>query len=846
MKKLLLFFCLCLLGVYSQAQNGLEKIIVEKYYISDATDAANSAAPLPVGSVTYRIYVDMLPGYKFQAAYGSPTHTLFMTTTTSFFNHPDYGAVNPSFSATNAKKNTVMLDSWLSVGGACNGYLGILKSEDDGVGNFVNSNNPKLLQNNDTAAGIPLTTQDGMIAGIVPAFTSIGFTNETDVFNDGSANGNTFTTNNGAWSCLSGSQGPTSSNRVLIAQITTDGEFHFELNIQIGTPSGGSEKYVAQNPTGSEIKLESLTYPIIPVTSVSVNPSSSNIAVAATQQLIATISPANATNQNVSWNSSNTSIATVSSLGLVTGISAGTANIIATTANGNKKDTSIITVIIPVTSITVSPDSANIFVNATQQLTPSILPLDASNKNVTWSSSNSLIANVNSSGLVTGLNEGKATITGTTEDGIKTDSCIITVSAIPVSGVSLSPDSATIAVNTTQQLTDTVFPSNASNKSVTWSSSNTLIATVNSAGLVTGVTPGTAYIIVSTIDGNKKDTSKINVITIPASGISVSPDSVTIAIGATHQIIDIVTPSNATNKTVTWSSSNETVATISSTGLVTGIAAGTTFVTATTIDGNKKDSCKIKITSIPVTGIYLFPDSATIAINETKQLTDTVTPSNATNKSVTWSSSNTSIATVSSSGLVTAGLISGTVIITATTVDGNKKDSCKIKVIIPVTGVSVSPSAASIVVDETKQLTAIFVPSDATNKNVTWSSGNNSIATVSSTGLVTGVALGSTTITVTTKDGNKTGNCTITVTPKTAIETIKNQEVELYPNPVSDILYFKNLSESSTIRVFNILGKLLLIVTDQNSINVAGLSNGFYYVEILKGNSSSIYKIIKE
>ena len=260
MRKILLGLCLFFLLTSGHAQNGLEKIIVEKYYVSDATDAANSAATLPAGSVTWRIYVDMLPGYKFQVAYGSPTHTLLMNTTTEFFNHPDYGAVSPTFNATNAKKNTVMLDSWLSVGGACAGYLGILKSEDNGVGNFVNSNVPKLLQNSDPLSGMgtPLTTQDGMIAGAVPTFATIGLTTETDVFNDGSANGNTFTTNNGGWTCLAGSVGPTSSNRVLIAQITTNGTFHYTLNIQIGTPSGGTETYVASNPLAGEIYDRSL------------------------------------------------------------------------------------------------------------------------------------------------------------------------------------------------------------------------------------------------------------------------------------------------------------------------------------------------------------------------------------------------------------------------------------------------------------------------------------------------------------------------------------------------------------------------------------------------------------
>jgi len=255
MKNLFIGLFLVLLSFACRAQNGLEGIVVEKYYVSDANDAAYATSQgysLPIGSVTWRIYVDMLPGYKFQAAYGNPTHTLLMNTTTSFFNDPNFGAVTPAFSLTNDKKGTVMLDSWLSVGGTCSGYVGVLKSEDNGTVLTSNGNTDHLLKNADPLAGLPLTSQDGMIIGTVPTFVTVG-TLVTDVLNDGSANGNTLTTNNGAWSCLAGAQGPTSSNRVLIAQITTDGVFHFDLNIQIGTPSGGAEKYVSSNPQSGEI-----------------------------------------------------------------------------------------------------------------------------------------------------------------------------------------------------------------------------------------------------------------------------------------------------------------------------------------------------------------------------------------------------------------------------------------------------------------------------------------------------------------------------------------------------------------------------------------------------------------
>ena len=272
MKKIYIAIGFAFACITANAQNGLENIIVEKYYVSDANDAAanSTGGVLSVGSVTYRLYVDMLPGYRFQAAYGVTTanysHELRIETTTKFFNNEDYGSTSPTFTKNNARKNTVMLDSWLSVGAACNGSFGVLKSDDNGAGTLVNNFTPLLLQNTDANAGIPLTTQDGIltVVGSTPQpVTAVGITTEIAMFdnaNTGSAP-QVFTTTNGSWASLNGSVGPDSlTNKVLIAQITTDGVFKFELNIQIGTPTGGVENYVAQNPYANEIQMAALIY----------------------------------------------------------------------------------------------------------------------------------------------------------------------------------------------------------------------------------------------------------------------------------------------------------------------------------------------------------------------------------------------------------------------------------------------------------------------------------------------------------------------------------------------------------------------------------------------------------
>ncbi len=194
---------------------------------------------------------------------------------------------------------------------------------------------------------------------------------------------------------------------------------------------------------------------------------------------------------------------------------------------------------------------------------------------------------------------------------------------IAVTGVTVTPATVSVVNGNTQQLTATVAPSNATNQTVTWSSSNTAIATVNSSGLVTAIAPGTATITATTQDGNKTDTSVITV-TVPVSTVSLTPATATINVGSTQQLTATVAPTNATNQTVIWSSSNTAIATVNSSGLVTAIAAGTATITATTQDGNKTDTSVITVTAVVVANTIQTLQAenatlsgATIATNQT-------------------------------------------------------------------------------------------------------------------------------------------------------------------------------------------------------------------------------------
>lgn len=259
MKKVTILF-LCILSSYAFAQNGLRKLEVETYYVSDSNDAAYSKGKLPVGSVTYRVYVEMLPGYRFQAVYGIPNHELKIATTTGFYNDDSYGAAVPNVIPLRVvNSGLLLLDSWISVGAAAESSYGVLKSKDDGISTLVNST--KVLQNNSKMAGIPLSIQDGLMQGNPARVTAFGIDSALVMFGQGGS-AKSFTTTNGSWASLYGSIGPDSlhNNQVLIGQFTTNGVFSFEFNIQLGTPFGGVENYVARNPTGSEILREDLVF----------------------------------------------------------------------------------------------------------------------------------------------------------------------------------------------------------------------------------------------------------------------------------------------------------------------------------------------------------------------------------------------------------------------------------------------------------------------------------------------------------------------------------------------------------------------------------------------------------
>lgn len=250
----ILAFLLLSIGISLQAQEkylithddslALENVIVEKYYTAGAADYADTAGGvLPKGSVTYRIYIDMRPGYKLQMVYGDKKHALYLKTSTTFFNNTYCLSITGYNNNTkDINKNTVALDSWITMGAATKLHTGILLADDT---------------NGSILTRPAFSKADGLTNGIFPTFKA--FNIDLSFFKD-KKDATVFSTNNGGWAALGGGgvQGPTPDNRVLIAQLTTNGTLSYKLNVQIGTPNRGWVRFVSADSDPGEILFKGL------------------------------------------------------------------------------------------------------------------------------------------------------------------------------------------------------------------------------------------------------------------------------------------------------------------------------------------------------------------------------------------------------------------------------------------------------------------------------------------------------------------------------------------------------------------------------------------------------------
>lgn len=402
------------------------------------------------------------------------------------------------------------------------------------------------------------------------------------------------------------------------------------------------------------------------------------------------------------------------------------------------KDATIIEEI-PVTGISINKPKAKVYVGDRIKLDVNIMPENADNKNFTSKSLDENVAIVDEQGNVTAKSYGKARIMATSEDGEFTDVCEFDVYE-HATGVSLSSSALKMKIGEKQTLIATIMPEGKTDGQMEWRSSDTDVAEVDAEGVVKAKAKGKATITVTTVDGRHTASCEIQVYQ-PVTSLNLNNETLTLKTGETQQLIASISPSDADNKNVIWSSENVNVASVDKEGRVTGVKSGQVWIYAKSEDDETvKVGCYVTVIQ-PVTGLTLDKSSISFSqIGESEQLTAIIQPEDATNKEIEWSSSDQSVAVVSNGLVICSGV--GSAVIYATTKDGGFTASCSVHVYKPVTSLDLDINTLTLNVGDDQQLRVNVFPTDADNKNVIWSSENEDIAYVDDYGKVTGVKAG--------------------------------------------------------------------------------------------------------
>jgi trimeric autotransporter adhesin len=426
------------------------------------------------------------------------------------------------------------------------------------------------------------------------------------------------------------------------------------------------------------------------------------------------------------------------------------------------------------TSLQVSPGTTAIGAGATQQFTAMGKFSDNSSKDITgsvvWSSSDSAIATVNSSGMATGIVSGTVTVTAKSGTVQGFASLNVTVAAVNLTSISVSPAASSIPVNTTQQFTATGHYTDGSSRDLTglasWASSAAAVATIDASGVATGVAAGPTTI--SATLGSVTGSTSLTVAAPTISFLTVSPDGLTLGMGIKQQYTATAVYSDGSSQDlstgVTWTSSDNTVVTIDSTGLATMNGAGPATITASV--GAVSDTASVTVVAAHLLSISITPANPSIALGTTQQFTAIgIFDDGSTQQlpSVVWSSSNINVASINASGLATS---TGTGTATITAASGSVSGTTSLTVTsASLVSIAVTPANPSMAIGTTRQFTATGTFSDTSTQDITasvlWSSSNAGVAAISNQGLASSVATGTTTIAATF--GSVSGSTTLTV-----------------------------------------------------------------------------------
>lgn len=516
---------------------------------------------------------------------------------------------------------------------------------------------------------------------------------------------------------------------------------------------------------------------------------------------------------------------------------------------------------VPVESINLNYTSKKLNLDKEEdnkvELEYNLAPSNTSQTDVVWSSSNEAVAEVKN-GVVEGKSVGRADITIASKDNPNVKkTCVVYVSKeLDKSKVTAVRNDKNINVNWTK---------------VAHASSYVLSRYNKSTGIVNDIYEGTdtafedkdltsgkyVYTVKAIVDENAADANLYSNSVSEESEAVIIPESVTgievandyqhmgLFVGGSGKIRYSVLPSNATNTNVTFKSLNEKVATVDANGVVTGVSEGNADIVITTEEGGFEAKCTVRVDGIDARGIERVGDkTVTMGLNQTRQLQVKITPSDTTNKNVQWTSSNNSVATVDSNGVVISKN-SGSTIITATTHNGLKTEFF-IEVETPVTNITLNSNEINLNPGGTFKLDATVNPSNASNKNIKWISANESIATVDQSGNVTADVAGTTYISAVSADGKVVATCTVNVSKPVVTKPAKVKIKSAKKKGKKVTLKWKKISDAAGYVVYmkTNSGKFKAVKTVKKAKTVKAV------ISLKKGNKYSFkiraYKLDEE
>jgi uncharacterized protein YjdB len=438
-------------------------------------------------------------------------------------------------------------------------------------------------------------------------------------------------------------------------------------------------------------------------------------------------------------------IVTVATNGEVTGMAPGVATVRATVVGDPRLNAVALITVTPARSVRIQGDSITTWVNDRTVLRTVVDVDSGQSPTVLWRSDNPSIATVSATGELVATGVGRARIRATLSvDAKATDS--LNVSVLPERKVEITPSTVSMGAGQTRSLSAAVSIESGLSRAVIWRSANAAVAMVSSDGLVTGVSQGTTQITaIAAADTTRRATAVVQIVPV-ARDIDLQPSAASIFMGDSRQLTAAVTVDTGGTAAVSWRTSNPGVASVSNSGLVTGIAAGTAIITAVSQqDTTLRATSLITVRNAIV--VAVSPASVTFNPGETRSLSVSVRADAGVSTAVSWRIDDPTVATIDASGRLTAVAAGSTVATAVSLADTTRRGRATVLVVPAIRSVTVSPTTLSLAPTESQTLSAAVTGDPGASQAVVWRSSDPTTVSVSGTGVVTGVRIGSATIT---------------------------------------------------------------------------------------------------